>query len=81
MGEVDSWKAFFSIEKRYKARCCAENEGKAWLSRITEENENYGLTQQQMLNAEVRAAENKPWSDANFLKRPFLLACQNAGLI
>jgi len=46
-----------------------------------EENENYGLTTQQMLEAEMRAAESRPWSDANFLKKPFLLACQNAGLV
>lgn len=79
--EVESWLEVFGIEQRYKARCCAENDGKAWLGRVTEEHENYGLTQQAMLEAEMRAAENKPWSDANFLKKPFLEACQNAGLI
>lgn len=34
-----------------------------------------------MLDAEVRAAEKKPWSDANFLKKPFLIACKNANLV
>lgn len=79
--EVESWKDVFGIEERYKAKCLAKNDGMVWLSRITEENENYGLTPQAMLNAEIRAAEAKPWSDANFLKRPFLLACQSAGVI
>lgn len=77
--ELESWKDVFGIEERYRAKCCEKNVGKAWLSRIHEENENYGLTPQQMLEAELRAAANKPWSHANFLKRPFLLACQNAG--
>ena len=79
--EVESWKDVFGIEERYKAKCCAKHDGKAWLSRVTEENENYGLSQQAMLEAEIRAAENKPWSDANFLKKPFLLACQKAKIV
>jgi len=78
--ELEAWKDVFGIEERYKARCCAENDGMAWLSRITEENENYGLTPKQMVEAEMRAAENKPWSDANFLKRAFLAACQQLGV-
>jgi hypothetical protein len=79
--EVETWKDVFGIEERYTAKCCAKNDGKVWLARVTEENENYGLTPKQMLEAEILAAEHKPWSDANFLKKPFLLACQNAGLI
>ena len=71
----------FGIEERYKAKCCGKNDGKVWLARVTEENENYGLTPKQMLKAEILAAEHKPWSNANFLKKPFLLACQNAGLV
>lgn len=79
--EVESWKDVFGIEERYKAKCCAKNDGMVWLSRITEENENYGLTPAQMLEAEMRAAESKPWSDANFLKKPFLRACRTAGIV
>jgi hypothetical protein len=52
-----------------------------WLARVTEENENYKLTPKQMLEAEIISAQNNPWSDANFLKKLFLLACQNAGLV
>jgi len=79
--EVESWKDVFGIEERYKAKCCGKNDGKAWLIRVLEENESYGLTPQEMLEAEIGVAENNPWSDANFLKKPFLLACQNAGLM
>lgn len=69
----------FGIEERYKAKCCAKNDGMVWLSRIIEECENYGLTPAKMLEAEIRAAENKPWHDSKFLKKPFLLACQAVG--
>jgi hypothetical protein len=74
--EVEAWKDVFGIEERYKAKCCGKNEGMVWLSRVIEENENYGRTPREMLEAEIRAAENKPWHDSNFLKKPFLLACQ-----
>jgi hypothetical protein len=79
--EIESWKDVFGIEERYKAKCCGKNDGMVWLSRVIEENENYGRTPQQMLEAEMRAAENKPWSDANFLKKPFLMACRTAGVV
>jgi hypothetical protein len=78
--EVESWKDVFGIEERYRAACCGKNEGRAWMSRILEEYENYKLTPEAMLQAEIRAAEAKPWADANFLKKPFLVACQDAGL-
>jgi hypothetical protein len=74
--EVGTWKDVFGIEERYKAKCCGNNDGKVWLSRVIDECENYGLTAKAMLEAELRVAENKPWSDSNFLKKPFLLACQ-----
>ena len=79
--EIESWKDIFGIEERYKAKCCGKNDGMVWLSRVLEENLNYGLTPQEMLDAEVRAAEKKPWSDANFLKKPFLQACRTAGFV
>jgi len=79
--EVETWNDVFDIEERYKDKCCSKNDGMVWLARVYEENENYGLTPQQMLEAEIHAAGNNPWSDVNFLKKPFLLACQNAGLM
>ena len=79
--EVEAWQDIFGIEERYKAKCCAKNDGMVWLSRIIEECENYGLTPAQMLEAEILVAEKKPWHDANFLKKSFLLACQAIGLI
>ncbi|MEI6175532.1 MAG: hypothetical protein WCS43_01455 [Verrucomicrobiota bacterium] len=81
--EVDSWKDVFGIEERYKAKCCAKNDGKAWLQQIIEEcaNPQVGLTSDDLLAQVIRAAERSPYDSANFLKKPFLLACKNAGLI
>jgi hypothetical protein len=74
--EVESWMEVFGIEERYKAKCCGKNDGMVWLTSVIEESENCGLTPQEMLKAKIRVAENKPWNDCNFLKKPFLLACQ-----
>jgi hypothetical protein len=79
--EVEAWQDVFGIEERYKAKCCGENDGIGWFTRVRDEHQNYGLTPQAMLEAEIRSAQNKPWTDSNFLKRPFLIACQSANLI
>ena len=79
--EVESWKDVFGIEERYKAKCCAKNDGKYWLIQALDECTNAGKTPQEIIQTIERNAESNPWAEANFLKKPFLLACQNAGLI
>ncbi len=79
--EVESWMDVFGIEERYKAKCLAKNHGRAWLQHIVEESASGGLTSEQLLQQVLRAANRSPWDNANFLKKPFLLACQGAGLI
>jgi hypothetical protein len=79
--EVKSWIDVFGIDERYRSKCCTKNDGMVWLSRVAEEHANCGMTRQQMLEVEMRVAGKYPWSNANFLKRPFLLACQTAGLV
>lgn len=79
--EVEAWKDVFGIEKRYKAKLCGENDGMGWLNRVQDECHNYNLTPQEMLEAEIRSTKEKPWTDSNFLKRAFLLACKNAKVI
>ena len=79
--EVEAWKDVFGIEERYKAKLCAENDGKAWLQQIVEEAANGGLTSDQLLALALRAAERFPYDGANFLKRPFLTACKEAKII
>lgn len=79
--EVEAWNDIFGIEERYKAKICAKNDGKAWLQRIVEEPDNYGLTREVFLACELRAADQSPYHDANFLKKQFLTACRNANII
>ena len=79
--EVEGWKEVFGIEERYKAKLCGENDGRAWVQQVIEEGANVDLTPAQVLAYEIRAAERRPYADANFLKKPFLIACQNAGII
>jgi hypothetical protein len=81
--EVEGWREVFGIDERYKAKCCGENDGKAWLQHIIEEcaNPSTGLTPDALLALNFRAADRAPYDGANFLKKPFLEACKKAGLI
>lgn len=79
--EVEAWCDVFGIEERYKAKCCAENDGKAWIQHVIEESVNYGRSANEMLDEIGRAAERSPWDSANFLKLAFLRACKEAGVL
>jgi hypothetical protein len=59
--EVESWNDVFGIEERYKAKCCEDNDGKAWLQHVIEESKNYGRSVDDML-AEIKRAEVPPFS-------------------
>lgn len=78
---MEAWKDVFGIEERYKAKICAKNDGKAWLQRIIEEADNYGLTREAFLACELWAAKQSPYHDTDFLKKQFLVACRNAKII
>jgi hypothetical protein len=79
--EVEAWKEVFGIEERYKAKLCAENDGKESLQQIVEEAASVGRTSDDLLAQTLRAADLCPYSDANFLKKPFLTACKAANII
>jgi hypothetical protein len=79
--EVESWNDVFGIEERYKAKFCAENDGKAWLQHVIEESANYGRSVEEMLDEIKRAAERAPLDSTNFLKWPFLKACKDARVL
>lgn len=55
-----------------------ENDGKAWLQHIVEEAEKGDLTRDQLSAQVHRAADRSPDDCANFLKKPFFIACQSA---
>ena len=78
--ETNTWKELFRIEQRYAAKCCSPNGGLHWLNRVIDEHQNYNLTRQEMLAAELQSAHSSPWIEANFLKKAFLEGCEQAEL-
>jgi hypothetical protein len=79
--EVETWKDVFGVVERYKAKFCGKNDGRAWLECIVEEAENGEVSREQLLALTFRAADRSPYDGANFLKKPFLAACQQAKII
>jgi 5-methylcytosine-specific restriction endonuclease McrA len=78
--EVETWNDLFLIKDRYSAKCCDNGGGLYWRKRVLEESENYGLSTQAMLDAEIKSSRANPWAESNFLKLAFLEGCQRAGL-
>ena len=56
-------------------------DGKYWLVQALDECANAETKPQEILEKIERNAQANPWAEANFLKRPFLLAYQNADLM
>lgn len=79
--ETITWNELFRIEQRYASKCCKKDGGLNWLNRVLNEHQNYNLTRQQMLAAELQSANSSPWVDANFLKKAFLEGCDQAELL
>lgn len=75
--EVQTWKELFGIEERYKAKCTSESDGKYWFIQIQDECQNYNMTPKELLNKKITEAEKYPLFDTNFLRKPFLEACEN----
>jgi hypothetical protein len=79
--EVDTWMDVFDIEKRYKSKCTHETNGsKYWLTQIIEESQNVGITPEKMLSVKMMTAEKYPYTEVNFLRKPFLETCEKLGL-
>jgi hypothetical protein len=70
----------YGIEERYKAKCCCDNDGKYWIEQVKGEWESGGRTPEEFLSTLSRLTKSRPFAEVNFLKKPFLEACQRAGL-
>ncbi|ACT09030.1 conserved hypothetical protein [Dickeya chrysanthemi Ech1591] len=77
--EIETWDRLYKIRERYAAKCLSSS-GTYWLQRILDENKNYPQSSQDALNKELEQCENYPWHESNFIKKPFLEACQQAGV-
>jgi len=78
--EINTWLDVYGIEERYKAKCCSENDGKGWIREVVDECHNFGLSSQDYYQRKMKVVANDPWVDTNFLKKPFLEACNDAQL-
>lgn len=79
--ELDTWKDAYGIEERYKAKFCAENDGKYWLTQVLDECQAYDKQPADILAMRAQQAQSQPYADCNFLRKPFLDACQQVGVL
>jgi hypothetical protein len=79
--EIDTWKDVYGIEERYKAKLCGENDGKYWLTQVLDECQAYGKQPADILNMRTQQAQSRPYADCNFLRKPFLDACRQIGVL
>ena len=78
--EIDTWKDVYGIEERYKAKFCVENDGKYWVMQVLDEWTKDGRLPAVFLRVLARQATNNPYAECNFLKKPFLDACEEVGV-
>jgi hypothetical protein len=78
--KIDTWKGVYGIEERYKEKLCAENDGKYWLLQVFDEWQCDGKTSADFMTTLSRHATKKPYAECNFLRKPFLDACEQAGI-
>lgn len=79
--EIETWKDVYGIEERYKAKLCGENDGRFWLEQVLGEWKEDGRDPADFLRTLARQAQSRPYADCNFLKSPFLEACQKIGVL
>lgn len=80
-GEIDTWKDVYGVEERYKAKLCGENDGKYWLTQVLDECQAYDKQPADILAMRAQQAQSRPYADCNFLRKPFLDACQRIGVL
>lgn len=79
--EIETWKDVYGIEERYKAKLCGENDGKYWLTQVLDECQAHDKQPADILAMRAQQAQSRPYTDCNFLRRPFLEACQQIGVL
>jgi hypothetical protein len=79
--EIETWKDVYGIEERYKAKLCGESDGKYWLTQVLEECQAYGKQPADILAMRAQQTQSRPYADCNFLRKPFLDACQKIGVL
>jgi hypothetical protein len=78
--EIETWKAVYGVEERYKAKFCADNGGKYWLAQVLDECQSYDKQPDDILAMRRQQAQRWPYADCNFLNVAFLEACKDKGI-
>ncbi|OLN32600.1 hypothetical protein [Desulfosporosinus metallidurans] len=74
--EVQAWREIFSLDERYKAIYLDKHTTNYWFMQIEEMAINKGYLIQEALEELNRYARHSPLQEINFLKVPFLEACE-----
>lgn len=78
--EIDTWKDVYGIDERYKAKLCVENDGRYWFAAAMDEWRELGRPPAEYLRAVALHTQKNPFAECNFLKKPFLEACEKMGM-
>lgn len=78
--QIDTWRDVYGIDERYKAKLCGENDGKYWLEQALDEWVEKRGNPADLVAAVQQKAANRPFAESNFLKAPFLAACEANGV-
>lgn len=78
--EITAWQEIYGINERYQIKLSDESDGKYWLFQVMDEWKQDGRKPSDFIKAITRQAADKPFAGCNFLKKPFLDACNNIGL-
>ncbi len=71
--EINTWIDLFGIDDRYKAKCCSI-EARFWVSEIIDDCRD--LSPEEYLHIRLETAQTAPYLERNFLRIPFLRACE-----
>jgi len=76
--ETETWKDIFYITERYQQKCASKAHGKYWYLQIIDECKDDAIVD--ILRKKYRQILSSPFADNNFLRKPFLEACEAKGL-
>lgn len=79
--KIETWKDVYDIEERYKAKFCGDLDGKYWFVQIWDEWKKDGKKPTDFMKTLERETNDYPYAECNFLKKPFLEACQKTGVL
>lgn len=77
--KADTWQELFRIDERFKALLC-EADGKSWVNEIISDAPDFGMDSSTYLSIKKKQFKENPYKEKNFLKIPFLEACNHHGV-